>query len=219
MNICIKFPSRERPEKFKTTFDSYCKLSSGKHNIHFICSFDEDDLSMNNQDIRSYLDNSSKTVNYFFGKSTNKIEAINANLEILNENNTDILILAADDLYPCQHNYDEIIVNDMLKYHPNMDGCLHYMNPSWEERLDIGCIMTIKYFTRFNYIYHPSYKTIFCDNEYMEVAKILDKHIYIPKQVFIHNYVVSDPTANRNWIFNQQDENNYNLRKANHFYM
>lgn len=215
MNILIKFPSRGRPQKFKETFETYLRLASHKHEINFICSFDKDDDLMNNPEIISYL-NSHDNIKYFYGNSKNKIEAINADL---NDVEFDILILAADDLAPCASSYDDIIVTDMLKYHPDMDGCLHYMNPSWEERLDIGCIMTFKYYKRFNYIYHPSYKTIYCDNEYMQVAKNLGKHKYIENQIFNHNYVISDPTANKNWLFNNEDETNYANRKKNNFYM
>jgi len=215
MNILIKFPSRGRPEQFKETFESYLKFASNNHKINFICSFDKDDDLMNNPEIKSYLD-AHAYVQYFYGDSKNKIEAINADLDNIK---FDILILAADDLSPCAPSYDDIIATDMLKYHSDMDGCLHYMNPSWEERLDIGCIMTFNYYKRFNYIYHPSYKTIYCDNEYMEVAKKLGKHKYIQNQIFNHNYVMSDPTANKNWPFNHDDEVNYANRKNNNFYM
>lgn len=215
MNILIKFPSRGRPDKFKFSLNQYINKCSNNHTLYFICSFDEDDLSMNNDEIKNYL---SQYVNlsYYYGNSKSKIEAINSNIDRFN---FDILILAADDLYPIVDNYDDIIVNDMKTYFSDMDGTLHYMNPTWEERLDIGCIMTQKYFNRFNFIYHPSYKSIYCDNEYMETAKILQKHKYISKQLFAHNFVVSDITADRNWVFNKEDEDNYNLRKNNNFYI
>ncbi len=215
MNILIKFPTRGRPDKFKETLETYLSLQSNKHNINFICTFDEDDILMNSLDIQTHLNNKTN-IKYFYGKSKNKIEAINADMA---DAIFDILILAADDLYPCVSNYDDIIVEDMKLYHPDNDGCLHYMNPSWEERLDIGCIMTYKYYKRFNFIYHPSYKTIYCDNEYMETAKILGKHKYIQNQIFTHNYVISDPTANKNWIYNTEDENNFNFRKSNNFFL
>lgn len=215
MNILIKFPSRGRPEKFKETFQSYLNRSSKKHDIKFICSFDQDDISMNNTEIKSYLDQYD-FVQYFYGQSSNKIEAINANMQ---DAEFDILILAADDLFPCQDNYDDRIVSDMQTYHPDMDGCLHYSNPTWEERLDIGCIMGYKYYKRFDYIYHPSYKTIFCDNEYTMVAKKLNKHKYIPEQLFNHFYVISDITADRNWVFNREDEINFHNREKNNFYI
>lgn len=216
MNILIKFPSRSRPEKFKSTLRRYIDFSSGLHNIRFICTFDFDDILMNSNEIKDWLHSQTTDIQYHYGYASNKIEAINANLE--NEI-FDILILAADDLYPCRENYDDIIVKDMIDYHSDLDGCLHYMNPSWEERLDIGCIMTYLYYKRFNFIYHPSYKSIYCDNEYMETAKLLGKHRYIQKQLFEHNYVISDPTADRNWVFNNEDEQNYNTRKINNFYL
>jgi hypothetical protein len=216
MNILIKFPSRGRPDKFKNTLSIYLKRQSNKHNIKFICSFDIDDSSMNSDDIKNYL-NDKTNIKYYYGLSSNKIEAINANMDILES--YDILILAADDLFPIIDEYDDIIVNDMIKYYPDMDGTLHYMNPNWEERLDIGCIMTKKYYDRFNFIYNPLYKSIYCDNEYMEVAKILNKHKYIPNQIFAHHYVISDPTANKNWIFNREDEETYNYRRQNNFFI
>jgi hypothetical protein len=189
-------------------------MASSKHIISFVCTFDKDDELMNTEDIKIYL-SSIPNLRFYYGNSQNKIEAINANLE--NITDFDILILAADDLYPIVQNYDDIIAEDFLIHHPDLDGPLHYMNPSWEERLDIGCIMGRNYYNRFKYIYHPAYKTIFCDNEYMEVAKILNKHTYIPKQLFAHHYVISDPTANRNWIFNSHDEQLFHKRKSLNF--
>jgi hypothetical protein len=214
MKFTIKFPSRGRPDKFKASIEEYIKLSSGKHLISFVCTFDEDDILMNTDEIKSYL-MSIPNLSFDYGHSKNKIEAINANLE--NISNFDILILAADDLFPIVQNYDQIISEDFMLHHPDLDGPLHYMNPSWEERLDIGCIMGVNYYNRFRYIYHPAYKSIFCDNEYMEVAKILGKHKYIPKQLFAHHYVMSDPTANRNWTFNNHDEQLFNKRKSVNF--
>lgn len=214
MKFLIKFPSRGRPDKFKSALQQYIELSSNAHELNFICTFDEDDDLMNTDDIKNHL-SAIPNLKFYYGHSTNKIEAINANLE--NVDNFDILILAADDLYPIAQNYDDLIVQDFMIYHPDLDGPLHYMNPSWEERLDIGCIMGVNYYRRFNYIYNPTYKTIFCDNEYMEVAKILGKHRYIPKQLFAHHYVITDPTANRNWVFNNHDEQVYNRRKSINF--
>lgn len=216
MNILIKFPSRGRPDKFCQTLEKYLNQQSKRHNVNFICSFDEDDPLMNNETIKNYL-NQYSNIKYFYGNSSNKIEAINANMDMAE--NYDILILAADDLFPIVPDYDDIVVTDMLAAHPNMDGMLHYMNPNWEDKLDIGCIMTYKYYKRFNFIYHPSYKSIFCDNEYTETAKILNKYKYISNQIFAHHYVMSDPTANRNWQFNREDENNFSTRKQNNFYL
>ena len=215
MNILIKFPSRGRLDKFKFSLNRYIEKKSNNHNISFICSFDKDDEEMNSAEAKEYLEQHKNCLQYFYGDHNNKIEAINSDISA--DLIFDILILAADDLYPLRDSYDERIVSDMKLYHPDMDGCLHYMNPSWEERLDIGCVMTKLYYSRFNYIYHPSYKSIYCDNEYMNVSKILNKHKYIDSQIFEHNYVVSDPTASRNWPFNGADEANYRHRESLNF--
>ena len=93
--ILIKFPTRGRPERFKNTLEKYINFLSGKHDVKFIFTFDEDDVKMNCDEIRDYLDNLNVQNKYFYGNSKTKIEAINANLE--NED-FDILILAADGL-------------------------------------------------------------------------------------------------------------------------
>jgi hypothetical protein len=216
MNILIKFPSRGRPDKFKDTLSKYIEQQSKKHTLNFICSFDIDDETMNSENIKEYLNNQ-LNVKYYYGQSSNKIEAINRDMNMAND--YDILILAADDLFPIVDGYDDIIVQDMIKYYPDNDGTLHYMNPNWEERLDIGCIMTKKYYSRFNFIYNPLYQTIYCDNEYMEIAKILNKHKYIPKQIFAHHYITNDNTAIRNNMFNAEDEALYNQRKNNNYFL
>ena len=150
MNILIKFPSRGRPDKFRQALDQYLNLQSKKHNLSFICSFDIDDTYMNNEAMKEYL-NQYLNIQYFYGNSSNKIEAINANMDAADT--FDILILAADDLFPIIDNYDDIIITDMMKAYPDMDGMLHYMNPSWGDRLDIGCIMTYYYYKRLSLIH------------------------------------------------------------------
>jgi hypothetical protein len=42
------------------------------------------------------------------------------------------------------------------------------------------------YYKRFNYIYHPSYLSVYCDNEATEVAKRLGKYLYKPDSVYTH---------------------------------
>lgn len=217
MKILIKFPSRGRPEKFKFVLEQYLKLQSNFHTLKVICTFDEDDESMNNNEIKNYLKKYEDFLSYHYGFSKNKIEAINADID--NSLEFDILILAADDLSPTVYGYDDIIVQDMIKTYEDFDGTLHYMNPNWEERLDIGCIMTKKYYSRFNFIYNPIYKTIYCDNEYMNIAIILNKHRYSPTQLFAHTYITNDETASRNAVFNKEDEDLYNQRLANNFFL
>lgn len=215
MNVLIKFPCRGRPEKFKDTFSKYLSLSSKKHNLQFILTFDENDSLMNNDNIKEFLKPHLQYTEVNYGNSKNKIEAVNANMD---NKVFDILILASDDMIPICPEYDDVIATDISENFPDLDGSVQYYNPMWEDKLDVCCNMGYKYYKRFNYIYYPGYKTIYCDNEFTYVKNALNKNKYFSnKQLFIHNFITNDDTASKNWHFNNEDEKLYNERKARNF--
>lgn len=198
MNIIIKFPTRNRPDKFKEIFELYQSYLSKKHNVKFIVSMDSDDIKMNNDDIRNFLKKYENT-EFYYGNSKSKVEAINADLN--NLNNFDILILASDDMIPRQKYYDEIISNYMIQEFPDTDGVLAFKDGRRNDDLITFTIMGKKYFDRFNYIYNPAYTSVFCDNEFTDVAKLLNKVKYYDIVMFEHgwaNYVGYDELMQRN---------------------
>ncbi len=217
MNILIKYPSRQRPEQFKKTLTQWQKLLSGKHEVEFVCSFDLDDKTMNNIEIRSWLNENAKTyrLSYFYGNNKNKIQACNADLE---GKSFDILILASDDMIPEVQNYDDIIAKEMKLTYPDTDGCLWYA----DGRQDNICTLNItggKYYKRFNYCYHSAYKNVFCDNEYTLVASQLRKIRAINKVIIRHKWedLLEDPLHKRNDIIWDEDKETYIARKAANF--
>ena len=79
VDLLIKLPSRSRSRLFKEKFDSCRRHLSGVINTKFIFSFDENDPTMNNDDIRSYLKDARKTIapfmskiEYYYDSSKNK---------------------------------------------------------------------------------------------------------------------------------------------------
>ena len=52
------------------------------------------------------------------------------------------------------------------------------------------------YYERFGYIYHPDYKCVYCDNEFMEMSRILKKSIYIDKLIIKHDHVTVHDSIN-----------------------
>ena len=200
--ILIKFPSRGRPEKFKSTLEKHIESLSKDNDIKFVFSFDNDDLTMNNDEIKLYLSNLPIKNEFFYGDSQNKIQAINANLE---NQDFDILILVADDMIPILKDYDKLICNLFESAVYGLDSILHFYTAMWADKLDIWCIMGKKYYDRFGYIYHPDYKSIFADNEYTEVSKILDRNIFSTESPFFHDYQTGDETEVKNWQFNSED--------------
>jgi len=184
MKLLIKFPTRERPKKFFTILDFYYFMLSDVNNTKFCISIDEDDKTMNNTEILSKLDKY-ENLYYYIGNNKNKIEAVNADLK--NFDDYDILLLASDDMIPQVKNFDKIIIDNMKKYYPNTDGILWFFD-GINKKTNTLSIMGKKYYDRFNYIYHPSYKSVFCDDEFTQVGYILKKQTFINKVIIRHEH-------------------------------
>lgn len=216
MKFLFKFPSRGRPETFKDTLKKHIDFLSNNNEYEFIFTFDKDDDKMNNDDIKNFIKDQGIKYKIHYGDSKNKIEAINANIE---GEDFDVLILIADDMIPARNNYDEIIVDIFTKSKNHLDSTIHFNTTRWSNILDIWCIMGKPYYDRFKYIYNPIYKTIYADNEYTEVAKLLDRWVF--SEIFLFNHknteFIGDETERRNWVFNNEDEQIYNRRVIDNF--
>ena len=84
------------------------------------------------------------------------------------------------------------------------------------------CIMGRAYYNRFNYIYHPSYNSLFCDNEFQEVSRLLGKEYKSDLTLFKHEHPVwsgeqYDQLMTRNESFYQVDKRVYEQRKRNDY--
>ena len=58
-------------------------MLSGKHSVQFVITMDEDDETMNNPSMRQWLTTRQQNadIEFFYGNSQSKVEAVNANLE------------------------------------------------------------------------------------------------------------------------------------------
>ncbi len=219
MHILIKFPSRGRPEKLKTTFLKYVEMAKDHSKISFLISLDEDDPTVT-KSMQIVLKRLFKDVNIIVGPSCGKIGAVNRDMD--KAGNYDIILLASDDMIPVAHGYDESIRTNMMKYYPDTDGVLFFNDGHAGERLNTLCILGKRYYERFGYIYHPSYKTEFCDNEFMEVAAALKKQTYFPEVIIKHEHPLwtqqsKDKTYQENDKFINHDRDNYLQRKMTGF--
>jgi hypothetical protein len=217
MKILIKFPSRGRPDQFKKVLKLYRDKLENPQNTKFVFSFDVDDFSMNNLDIINFINELNINHEVFYGNNKNKIEAINANLE---NQFFDILILASDDMIPVVDCYDTKIIEYFQNSNLGLDCMLHTQSTRWSDLLDINCIMGWDYFKRFGYIYHSSYKSIFADNEYTEISKMLGRNVFTPGFCpFFHDWKGGDETEIKNFQFNNEDNLVYEERRKNNFFI
>lgn len=182
--LLIKIPTRSRPEKFFKTLDLfYQKLS---HNIpfQFLIACDIDDATMHNDEIIGKL-KSYPHLQYFFGQHASKIEAYNAGIT---EYDFDIVLCGSDDMEPMLQDYDMVIVEKMKEYFPDGDGVLHFYDGNASQICNTFPIMGKKYFQRFGYIYHPDYRSFFCQLELAAVAKMIKREKCFKQVLFKHNH-------------------------------
>lgn len=185
--LVIKFPTRNRPEKFKVIFDLYIKALSRKHEIEFIVSMDEDDSSMNNDSIKAWLDNKKENIKYFYGNSKTKVEACNANMEGISG---DVLLLASDDMIPQVMAYDDIIFQSFDKVFPDFLGAIKFWDGyrSKDDHLMTLTVMGFPLYEKFGYIYHPSYNSLYCDDESTQCCIMLKKLAATPTCIIKHEW-------------------------------
>jgi hypothetical protein len=185
MKILVKFPTRGRTFKFFNVLKTYQTMCDDLSNMIFLITLDNDDKLMNNPDVINIL-KTFENIKYIYGDSKSKIDAVNRDMET--ETDWDILLLASDDMIPKIKGYDTIIRNQMSKLYPDTDGVLWFNDGHQGNKLNTLCILGKKYYQRFNYIYQPEYKSLWADNEFMDVANLLGKQTYFPEIIIKHEH-------------------------------
>ncbi|OGB96965.1 hypothetical protein A3F06_01265 [candidate division TM6 bacterium RIFCSPHIGHO2_12_FULL_36_22] len=185
VELLIKFPTRERSEKFFQYLDQYYKLLSGKHTYYFLITCDSNDASMNNEKIKKRFE-SYENLKVIYGNSTCKIHACNRDMEYAPS--FDIVLIASDDMWPNTQNYDEIIVEAMQKNFPDLDGVLNFADGSSKGPcvLNTYPIIGRRFFDRYSYIYSPAYESFFPDFELSVVSRLLEKELILNIELLKH---------------------------------
>lgn len=212
MEILIKYPTRERPQKSLETLQKYIDLASDMSKIKIIVSIDEDDKTLNESMFKIH-----SCIQVCVGKSDSKISAINR--DIPDPSTFDILLLASDDMIPIVYGYDQIIRDKMNKHFPDKDGVLFFNDGYMKNRLNTLVICGSAYYKRFGYIYYPQYKSFFCDNEFTYVANKLQRQIYFDEVIIKHEHPINtelcanDELYEKNSKYYSTDKILFNTRK------
>lgn len=180
IKILVKFPCRERPQKFKSCIANMIELADDLDNIHFLITIDDDDKSMK-WALTAKLPQNIQVVS---GISKNKTDAINRDMQLAPP--WDIVVQTSDDMKWIRQGWDTQIRNDFEKWFPDLDGVMHYPDGYMNEKIVTLTIMGRKYYDRDGYLYHPSYTTLFSDDELTQKAKMRGKYRYVEKTLFLH---------------------------------
>lgn len=221
--ILVKFPTRERPLKSLAVLKQYITLADDNGNIYYIVSIDIDDRMTNNKIIVNAFEALHENVICVCGTSRNKVHAYNRDIEIFKK--WDIIVAGSDDMICQRKGWDNIIREKMREKYPDTDGVLHFNDGYVGRRLNTLPILGRKYYDRFGYVYHHSYFSLWCDNEFMEVANYLKKQKYFDTVLFKHEHWSNNNTVKRDALmiktesYYRTDQQTFKLRKKHNFYI
>jgi hypothetical protein len=205
------------------TLTRYIKLANHPEQLGVVLSCDDSDMTMSRNLVHEEIDRILKKTAYhkiFTGPNTSKIEACNANMSEIDWE-WDIVVLVSDDMIPQVQGYDDVIRNHMLARFPDTDGILWFNDGYQGEKLNTLTIMGRKMYDRFGYLYHPDYKSLFCDTEFTDLCKgeLKDKCLYVPYSIIRHEHPGTgfaqnmDALYDRNQKYWDEDMHTYIRRK------
>lgn len=207
MNLLIKIPTRERGFDW---LESYVQNITNPNTRIYLT------LDMNDVGLSGAVEIKERYPNVYLslGDSTGKIDAVNRDMEYISDNfNWDVLLLGSDDMQPQMKGFDDLILqhfeNDKDKFLWSSDGR--------QPRICTIPIMDREYYERFGYIYHPNYKSFFCDNFQTDVALRLNKCSKTNECYLMHQHpawggtVENDNLYRRNDAFWNEDAKTYKI--------
>jgi hypothetical protein len=168
------------------------KLANHPEWLGVAISCDNDDGSMTRNLVKEEIFHILKPCAYsqiFYSPNKSKIQACNADMDNI-AYPWDIVVLVSDDMIPQIKGYDDIIRNHMFSRFPDTNGILWFNDGHQGDKLNTLCVFGRRMYESFGYIYHPSYKSLFCDTELTDLCKtsLASKTLYVPYCIIRHEH-------------------------------
>jgi len=210
MRILLKCPTRSRPQKVIQTLATYMKLANNTKEIGVAVSCDEDDVSMTRNLVQEELKRTLAPARWsklFFSPNKSKIEACNANMNEIDWE-WDIVVLVSDDMIPQIQGWDDAIRTHMIARFPDTNGILWFNDGHQGDKLNTLCVFGRAMYESFGYIYHPDYKSLFCDTELTDLCngELADKCLYIPYCIIRHEHPGTGYAQNMDTLYKQNQK-------------
>ena len=141
---------------------------------------DDDSTTLNSHQLADILQSDQIKINS--GRSGSKVHAINRGMAGWSG---DIVVNMSDDMRFIKRGFDGDIIQ---AFQGDRDQFIHFPDGRMNGVLPTMSIMGRSYYERFNFIYHPDYYSLWCDNEAMDVAQQLGRYKYIDLQIFSHEH-------------------------------
>lgn len=214
MRILLKCPTRGRREKFLETIRTWVSKTHRVEALGIAVSLDTDDASMADFTEADLPPVAWKRV--FRSPNKTKIQACNANMNEIDWD-WEVVILVSDDMVPEVEWYDERLRDVMPE---TFDKAIWVYDGFQNERLNTLSILGRKIYEQWGYIYHPDYKSFFCDNEFTDWCKANpSKCVVIPEVLIRHKHPLAtgepfDALYARNQTYLDEDRKTYERRTA-----
>jgi len=214
MDIYYNFATRNRPQKMAEAIDTITSLSENNNYSIGLTIDDDDSTTLNSHQLSDALQSEKIKVNP--GRSSSKVHAINRGMA---DWSGDIVVNMSDDMRFIKQGFDRVIVR---AFQGDTDQFLHFPDGHVNQALPTMSIMGRSYYERFNYIYHPDYQSLWCDNEAMDWAQQLGRYQYIDLQIFSHDHPAwtgepADPLLLHTESFFEADQQTYRRRSQSGF--
>lgn len=216
MHILVKIPSRGRPDKLLALARQLKETAEDNSKVHYLFTLDKDDATLT----PFVLEQLASIGEVVLGMSKSKIDACNRDMLVDSKRarEFDILCLLSDDMFPCTVHWDAILRQLMTAFYPDLDGVLFFNDGYQKRRVNTISIMGKAYYDRFGYIYHPDYRSFFCDEEFTVVADQLLKQTYFEQPLFWHLHWMNiggaeDETYKQNNPYFEEDKLRFHYRK------
>lgn len=225
MSILFKIASRERPKAFAQAMTSWVG-NQRTRGVNYLVSLDANDPTLPRytrviERLRVLAAPMGARIEAVVGSSTGKIHALNRDIGQWDQP-WDIVVLGSDDMVCQMEGWDSEVEQSMAQHFPGMDGALHYPDGNRRDLLTFS-IMGRKMYDAFGYIYHPDYKSLWCDNEFHDSVRALGKCAFVDKNLVNHvhctvkNGLPRDQLYVRNEALYSVDRAVYKRRKAHNF--
>jgi hypothetical protein len=214
-HILYNLASRNRPIRLYKVIDTITKLSADD-NYTILVKVDNDDPNA------SLYTLDHPRVVWAWGTSESKVHAINRDIPTTP---WDILVNVSDDTIFMHREFDTII-----RHYCGPDDFLLFpekfmetqIKRGWNERIAIMSIIGREYYDRDGYVYHPAYKSLWCDNEATDVARIRGRCKDVDVPIFYHAHPAAGyPTMDAQYkltdSFYYTDKAVYEARKGEGF--
>jgi glycosyltransferase involved in cell wall biosynthesis len=180
MLIHYNFATRNRPQKMAEAISTITDLSTDNNYTIALTIDDDDSTTLNSQQLAVILQSDQIKINP--GRSGSKVHAINRGMAGWSG---DIVVNMSDDMRFIKRGFDGDIIQ---AFQGDRDQFIHFPDGRMNGVLPTMSIMGRSYYERFNFIYHPDYYSLWCDNEAMDVAQQLGRYKYIDLQIFSHEH-------------------------------